>query len=66
MSDAAATDIAAVQRSVAGSPAGSEDAVGAAGPLLAMIGFLLMPFVWGVPESLVRHRTPTLATSIRA
>lgn len=50
---------------VAGSPAGSEDAVGAAGPLLAMLGFLLMPFVWGVPESLVSrvHITASVAVS---
>lgn len=49
---------------VAGSPAGSEDAVGAAGPLLAMLGFLLMPFVWGVPESLVRHVHITIAVVV--
>lgn len=35
---------------VAGSPAGSEDAVAAGGPLLALIGFLVFPLVWSVPE----------------
>lgn len=46
--------------SVAGTPAGSEDTVAAAGPLLALLGFVLMPLVWSIPEALV---TAELATA---
>jgi amino acid transporter len=38
---------------VAGGPYGSERAVKAAGPLFTLLGFLVFPFLWGVPESLV-------------
>eukprot|EP00892_Ulva_mutabilis_P001477 jgi/Ulvmu1/1132/UM107_0005.1 len=38
---------------VAGGPFGTEDAVKAAGPLLAILGFLLLPFVWSIPEALI-------------
>ncbi|GJN07746.1 hypothetical protein PR202_ga25605 [Eleusine coracana subsp. coracana] len=38
---------------VAGGPYGAERAVRAAGPLFTLLGFLLFPFLWGVPESLV-------------
>ncbi|KAG2540473.1 probable polyamine transporter At3g13620 [Panicum virgatum] len=38
---------------VAGGPYGSERAVRAAGPLFTLLGFLVFPFLWGVPESLV-------------
>nr|CAB3477520.1 unnamed protein product [Digitaria exilis] len=38
---------------VAGGPYGSEQAVRAAGPLITLLGFLVFPFAWGVPESLV-------------
>ncbi|WVZ57085.1 hypothetical protein U9M48_007521 [Paspalum notatum var. saurae] len=38
---------------VAGGPYGSEQAVHAAGPLFTLLGFLVFPFAWGVPESLV-------------
>jgi amino acid transporter len=38
---------------VAGGPYGSERAVRAAGPLFTLLGFLVFPFAWGVPESLV-------------
>lgn len=30
-----------------------QDAVKAGGPLLAILGFLILPFVWSVPEALV-------------
>nr|CAB3473473.1 unnamed protein product [Digitaria exilis] len=36
----------------AGGPYGSEQAVRAAGPLITLLGFLVFPFAWGVPESL--------------
>ncbi|KAK4777787.1 hypothetical protein SAY87_017974 [Trapa incisa] len=45
---------------VAGGPYGEESAVGAAGPLLAILGFLVFPFIWSIPEALV---TAELATS---
>ncbi|XP_052150167.1 probable polyamine transporter At3g13620 isoform X4 [Oryza glaberrima] len=38
---------------VAGGPYGAEQAVSAAGPLFALLGFLAFPFAWGVPVSLV-------------
>ncbi|KAL3519101.1 hypothetical protein ACH5RR_021690 [Cinchona calisaya] len=45
---------------VAGGPYGEEAAVGAAGPLLAILGFLIFPFIWSIPEALV---TAELATT---
>ncbi|GLT82395.1 hypothetical protein SLE2022_007780 [Rubroshorea leprosula] len=45
---------------VSGGPYGAESAVGAAGPLWAILGFLVFPFVWSVPEALV---TAELATA---
>eukprot|EP00041_Stephanoeca_diplocostata_P020388 m.454276 g.454276 ORF g.454276 m.454276 type:complete len:508 (+) comp21567_c0_seq2:238-1761(+) len=44
---------------VAGSPAGSEDAVAAGGPLLALIGFIVFPLVWSVPEALITAELST-------
>ncbi|KAK3204921.1 hypothetical protein Dsin_018967 [Dipteronia sinensis] len=41
-------------------PYGKEAAVGAAGPLLAVLGFLVFPFIWSIPEALV---TAELATA---
>ncbi|XP_030547623.1 probable polyamine transporter At3g13620 [Rhodamnia argentea] len=38
---------------VSGGPYGEESAVGAAGPLFAILGFIAFPFVWSVPEALV-------------
>ncbi|XP_048328343.2 probable polyamine transporter At3g13620 [Ziziphus jujuba] len=45
---------------VAGGPYGEEPSVLAAGPLLAILGFLIFPFIWSVPEALV---TAELATT---
>lgn len=45
---------------VAGGPYGEESAVGAAGPLFAILGFIAFPFIWSVPEALV---TAELATA---
>ncbi|KAF8010463.1 hypothetical protein BT93_J1178 [Corymbia citriodora subsp. variegata] len=45
---------------VAGGPYGEEPAVQAAGPLLALVGFLVFPFIWSIPEALV---TAELATA---
>ena len=46
---------------VAGTPAGAENAVVAAGPRYALLGFLLMPLVWSVPEA---SKTRSIVTSI--
>lgn len=46
---------------VAGGPYGSEPAVQAAGALYSLLGFLIFPFIWSIPESLV---TAELATAI--
>lgn len=45
---------------VAGGPYGEEAAVGSAGPLFAILGFLILPFIWSIPEALV---TAELATA---
>lgn len=45
---------------VAGGPYGEEAAVGAAGPLFGLLGFLIFPFIWSIPEALV---TAELATT---
>jgi amino acid transporter len=46
---------------VAGGPYGAEQSIEAAGPLYAIIGFIIFPFLWGVPESLI---TAELATAL--
>lgn len=38
---------------VAGGPYGIEDAVGAAGPMLALVGLLLIPWLWSLPTALM-------------
>ncbi|GAB2276935.1 hypothetical protein Dimus_011643 [Dionaea muscipula] len=43
-----------------GGPYGNESAVGAASPFLAILGFLIFPFLWSIPEALV---TAELATT---
>uniref|UniRef100_A0A2N9GED8 Amino acid permease/ SLC12A domain-containing protein n=1 Tax=Fagus sylvatica TaxID=28930 RepID=A0A2N9GED8_FAGSY len=45
---------------VGGGPYGAEAVVGAAGPLFAILGFLIFPFIWSIPEALV---TAELATT---
>ncbi|XP_019454910.1 PREDICTED: probable polyamine transporter At3g13620 [Lupinus angustifolius] len=46
---------------VAGGPFGEEPAVQAAGPFLALLGFLIFPFIWSIPEALI---TAELTTAI--
>ncbi|EXC35155.1 Y+L amino acid transporter 2 [Morus notabilis] len=38
---------------VSGGPFGIENSVGAAGPLLALAGFLVFPIVWSIPGALI-------------
>ncbi|CAI9274869.1 unnamed protein product [Lactuca saligna] len=45
---------------VSGGPFGVEDSVRAAGPLLALIGFLVFPFIWSVPEALITAEMGTM------
>ncbi|ERN00792.1 probable polyamine transporter At3g13620 [Amborella trichopoda] len=45
---------------VSGGPFGEEPAVKAAGPLYTILGFLIFPFIWSIPEALV---TAELATA---
>lgn len=53
--------IALIFYDVSGGPFGVEDSVSTGGgPLLALLGFLLFPFIWSIPEALV---TAELATS---
>ncbi|KAJ9529358.1 hypothetical protein QJQ45_013786 [Haematococcus lacustris] len=44
---------------VSGGPFGTEDAVSAAGPLLTVLGFIILPLVWSVPEALVTAELST-------
>lgn len=44
---------AIIYYSVSGGPFGTEDVVASAGPFYALLGFLVMPLVWSVPEALV-------------
>ncbi|XP_010552261.1 PREDICTED: probable polyamine transporter At3g13620 [Tarenaya hassleriana] len=44
---------------VAGGPFGEEPAGQAAGPLLAILGFLIFPFIWSVPEALITAELST-------
>lgn len=44
---------------VAGGPFGEEPAVQAGGPLLAILGFLIFPFIWSVPEALITAELST-------
>lgn len=45
---------------VSGGPFGVEDTVQAAGPLLALLGFLVFPFIWSVPEALITAEMGTM------
>ncbi|KAH7445016.1 hypothetical protein KP509_02G102300 [Ceratopteris richardii] len=44
---------------VSGGPIGTEQAVQAGGALLALLGFLVFPFIWSVPEALVTAEMAT-------
>ncbi|CAH9136071.1 unnamed protein product [Cuscuta epithymum] len=44
---------------VAGGPFGEEPAVQAAGPLFAILGFLVFPFIWSIPEALITAELST-------
>lgn len=45
---------------VSGGPFGVEDSVQAAGPLLALLGFLVFPLIWSVPEALITAEMGTM------
>ncbi|KAH9753811.1 putative polyamine transporter [Citrus sinensis] len=45
---------------VSGGPFGVEDSVKAAGPLLALLGFLVFPIIWSVPEALITAEMGTV------
>ncbi|KAL0329860.1 UNVERIFIED_CONTAM: putative polyamine transporter [Sesamum radiatum] len=45
---------------VSGGPFGIEDSVNAAGPLLALAGFLIFPLIWSVPEALITAEMGTM------
>lgn len=45
---------------VSGGPFGIEDSVHAAGPLLAILGFVLFPFIWSIPEALITAEMGTM------
>ncbi|KAF3649340.1 Polyamine transporter PUT1 [Capsicum annuum] len=45
---------------VSGGPFGVEDTVKAAGPLLSLLGFLVFPLIWSVPEALITAEMGTM------
>lgn len=45
---------------VSGGPFGIEDSVKAGGPFLALLGFLVFPFVWSIPEALITAEMGTM------
>ncbi|KAK0581127.1 hypothetical protein LWI29_010282 [Acer saccharum] len=45
---------------VSGGPFGVEDSVQAAGPLLALVGFLVFPIIWSIPEALITAELGTM------
>ncbi|KAK7252552.1 hypothetical protein RIF29_36586 [Crotalaria pallida] len=45
---------------VSGGPFGIEDTVRAAGPLLALLGFLVFPLLWSIPEALITAEMGTM------
>ncbi|CAN4076378.1 unnamed protein product [Withania somnifera] len=45
---------------VSGGPFGVEDTVRAAGPLVALLGFLIFPLIWSVPEALITAEMGTM------
>ncbi|XP_058753488.1 probable polyamine transporter At1g31830 [Vicia villosa] len=45
---------------VSGGPFGVEDTVRAAGPLLSLVGFLVFPPIWSVPEALLTAEIGTM------
>lgn len=45
---------------VSGGPFGAEGSVNAAGPLLALLGFIIFPFIWCIPEALITAEMSTM------
>lgn len=45
---------------VSGGPFGVEDSVKAGGPLLALLGFIVFPIIWSIPEALVTAEMGTM------
>lgn len=45
---------------VSGGPFGVEDSVRAGGPLLAILGYLIFPLIWSIPEALVTAEMATM------
>ncbi|ERN15643.1 hypothetical protein AMTRI_Chr03g144800 [Amborella trichopoda] len=45
---------------VSGGPFGAEDSVKAGGPLLALLGFLVFPLIWSIPEALITAEMGTM------
>ncbi|EHA8588690.1 hypothetical protein COCNU_scaffold006351G000010 [Cocos nucifera] len=49
-----------IYHEVSGGAFGAEDCVQAAGPLLTIIGFLVFPFIWSIPEALITAEMGTM------
>jgi amino acid transporter len=51
--------VALIFYDVSGGPFGVEDAVSSAGALLTLLGFLILPIVWSIPEALITAELST-------
>jgi amino acid transporter len=51
--------VALIFYEVSGGPFGVEAAVKAGGPMLSILGFLIFPFIWSIPEALVTAELST-------
>ncbi|XP_019705416.1 probable polyamine transporter At1g31830 isoform X2 [Elaeis guineensis] len=49
-----------IYHEVSGGAFGAEECVQAAGPLLTIIGFLVFPFIWSIPEALITAEMGTM------
>lgn len=52
--------VAIIFFAVSGGPFGSEEAVAAVGPLWVLIGFIILPIVWSIPEALMTAELSTM------
>ena len=52
--------VAIIFFAVSGGPFGSEEAVAAVGPLWVLVGFILFPIIWSIPEALMTAELSTM------
>lgn len=52
--------VAIIFFAVSGGPFGSEEAVSSVGPLWVLIGFIVLPIIWSIPEALMTAELSTM------